>query len=415
MRGRFAIALLLPFIAAGMQWLLWDPWIKPYVWFLFFPTAFFSAWIGGWRGGLAATLISALLVWFVFIAPQFSFVLEQTSSIFSIIVFILQGGLFAWMFERLRRAQALARAGYDATVDQAAVGIALLSPDGRWLRVNRKLSAIVGYTPDELMRKTFQDITHPDDLNADLDQVRRMLAKEIDTYSMEKRYLCKDGSLVWVNLTVALVWKPDNTPDYFISVVEDISARKAAEVALIEREKQLREANRLAALGHWHWDLRTNTHIWSDEIYAFYGRDPSLAPAVYPEVQKYFTTESWNTLAVAVEQGMSTGRPYECDAEVVRPDGTHRWITARGQSIQDADGKVVALYGTVQDITVRKQAEIELKRRNEELERFDRASIGREQRMIELKREVNALTQELGRKPPYDLSFADNPASEKTQ
>lgn len=118
---------------------------------------------------------------------------------------------------------------FEATFEQAAVGIAMVAPDGRWLRVNRKLCEIVGYSHDELLTKTFQDITHPDDLDADLAYVRQMLAGGIKHYTMEKRYIRKDGSLIWINLTVALARKKDATPDYFISIIEDIQARKQAE------------------------------------------------------------------------------------------------------------------------------------------------------------------------------------------
>jgi PAS domain S-box-containing protein len=318
------------------------------------------------------------------------------------------GGLLA---ER-RRARALLQASegrFEATFEQAAVGIALVAPDGRWLKVNRRLCEIVGYTQAELMGMRFQDITHPDDLDTDLDRVQRMLAKEIPTYALEKRYLHKGGRIVWITLTVALVWKPDDGPDYFISVIEDITRRKEAEAALQASEEFLIEARRLAALGYWHWDLRSGRHTWSEEIYRCYGRDPGLPPAVYPEVQQYFTPESWILLAAAVDQGTRSGQAYECDAEVVRPDGVHSWITARGKAQCDADGHVVALYGTVQDITTRKRTELELQARNRELERFDRAAVGRELEMIRLKREVNALAQESGRAPPYELGFADPP------
>src|SRR3954451_23448397 len=97
---------------------------------------------------------------------------------------------------------------FEATFEQAAVGMALVGPDGRWLRVNRKLCALVGYTHDEMMRLTFQNITHPDDLDADLACVQRLLAGEIETYSMEKQYVRKDRALVWVNLTVSLARTP---------------------------------------------------------------------------------------------------------------------------------------------------------------------------------------------------------------
>ncbi|MEL6911684.1 MAG: PAS domain S-box protein, partial [Cyanobacteria bacterium J06598_4] len=111
------------------------------------------------------------------------------------------------------------------TFEQAAVGIAHVAPDGKWLRVNQKLCQIIGYPKDELLQKTFQDITHPEDLNNDLKYVRQILAGEIPTYSLEKRYIRKDGANIWINLTVSLVRNSDGEPDYFISVIEDISNR----------------------------------------------------------------------------------------------------------------------------------------------------------------------------------------------
>lgn len=101
MNARLALAVLLPFIACAVQWLLWDT-LKPYVWFLFFPTAFFSAWIGGLIGGLASTVIGTLLVWYFFIPPSFSFTLDNPASAFSIVVFVFMGCLFAFFFARLQ-------------------------------------------------------------------------------------------------------------------------------------------------------------------------------------------------------------------------------------------------------------------------------------------------------------------------
>lgn len=118
---------------------------------------------------------------------------------------------------------------FRATFEQAAVGIAHVSPEGRWLRVNQRLCDIVGYTREELLAKSFQDITHQDDLDTDKEQLKRVLSNEISTYNLEKRYLKKGGELIWINLTVSLVRNDRGEPDYFISVVEDISERKAAE------------------------------------------------------------------------------------------------------------------------------------------------------------------------------------------
>lgn len=127
---------------------------------------------------------------------------------------------------------------FCATFNQAAVGMAHVSKDGKWLNVNQKLCDIVGYTKEELLTMTFQDITYPDDLDIDLEYVRKILAQEIQTYSMEKRYIRKDSSLVWINLTGSLVRSCTGEPDYFIAVVEDISQRKQAELELSNRAKQ---------------------------------------------------------------------------------------------------------------------------------------------------------------------------------
>jgi PAS domain S-box-containing protein len=375
MKTRSALAVLLPFLTCYIQWLLWD-YMAPSVWFLFFPSAFFSAWLGGIFAGLAATFISALLAWYVFIPTTFSFNLENPASAFSIVAFILMGALYVFIFERMRALMRQAdknlqvsESKFEATFEQAAVGIAMVAPDGHWLRVNHKLCDIFGYTNDELMSKTFQDITYPDDLDSDVTLVQQMLAGEINSYAIEKRYLRKDGSPVWTNLSVALVRNPDTTPDYFISVVENIHKRKQSEAELLETAATLKEAQRLAGIGNWRWDVKNDVHIWSDEIYLIYGRDPSLPPAVYPEVQQYFTPESWTNLSALEAKALTAGTSYECDAEVVRPDGTHRWITARGAATKNESGNIIKLHGTVQDISQRKHAEEEIRQLNADLER----------------------------------------------
>ena len=137
---------------------------------------------------------------------------------------------------------------FRGTFHQAAVGIAHVAPGGRWLNVNDRLCEIVGYSREELLERTFGDITHPEDLDADLEYVRQLLAGEIENYPMEKRYLRPDGSVVWANLTVSLVREPSGEPKYFISVVEDITERKRAEGGLrrsLDRLVALHEAGHI--------------------------------------------------------------------------------------------------------------------------------------------------------------------------
>ena len=123
-----------------------------------------------------------------------------------------------------------------AIFGQAAVGIAQVAPDGRWLAVNERLCAILGYSRDELLAGNFQSLTDPEDLETDLEFVRQLLAGRISNYAMEKRYRRQDGQVIWAQLTVSLVREASGTPDYFISVVEDISARKRMEAELRQSE-----------------------------------------------------------------------------------------------------------------------------------------------------------------------------------
>lgn len=171
-----------------------------------------------------------------------------------------------WAEEELRESEKRFR----TTFEQAAVGIAHVGTEGRWLRVNQKLCDIVGYTREELLARSFQDITHADDIESDLEYVRQLLAATIPTYSMEKRYLHKNGEIVWINLTVALVRKDSGEPDYFISVIQDISVRKRMEqeIQQLNAELEQRVIQRTAQLQAANADLENFSYSVSHDLRA---------------------------------------------------------------------------------------------------------------------------------------------------
>ena len=144
---------------------------------------------------------------------------------------------------------------FRATFDRAPVGIAHVSADGRWLRVNERLCEMVGYAPEELLGRTIQSIAHPDDVPAELDCIRRALGGEIGTYSLEKRCVRKDYSQVWVCQNVSLIRGPSGDARYFIFVVDDVTERKRAELLLRSMTPREVEVLRLVARG------RTNREI----------------------------------------------------------------------------------------------------------------------------------------------------------
>jgi diguanylate cyclase (GGDEF)-like protein/PAS domain S-box-containing protein len=129
---------------------------------------------------------------------------------------------------------------FRRSFDDAAIGMALVAPDGRFLRANRSLRELLGYPEEELLGKSFQDITYPDDLDVDLDHLGRMLAGEMRTYQTEKRYVHKEGHVVWILLNVSMVHDEEGKPLYFVSQIQDISERKRAEQKIRDAEKRYR-------------------------------------------------------------------------------------------------------------------------------------------------------------------------------
>lgn len=141
----------------------------------------------------------------------------------------------------------------------AAHGIALVGIDGRWLQVNEALSRMLGYTESEFVELTFQDITHPDDLEADLDLLHECVEGKRNTYQMEKRYIRKDGQTIWVHLAVAILRAENREPLYFISQLQDVSDRKRAEEELVTARDEAKRASEvksgfLASMSH---EIRT--------------------------------------------------------------------------------------------------------------------------------------------------------------
>ena len=132
---------------------------------------------------------------------------------------------------------------FQNTFEMAAVGVAHVSLDGTWIKVNNKVCDILGYNREQLLSLTFQDITYPEDLDLDLENVSALISGKIDEYDMEKRYIKSNGEIIWANLTVSIVRTDDGSPDYFISVIEDISHRKAIEVNQVRLNDELKYTN----------------------------------------------------------------------------------------------------------------------------------------------------------------------------
>jgi PAS domain S-box-containing protein len=143
----------------------------------------------------------------------------------------------------------------------------------------------------------------------------------------------------------------------FMALAALVEESKDTEQVLRQRETDLNEAQRLAQTGSWQWDPRSDTMIWSAELYRMAGYDPKLPAPSFKDHEQFFPPESWARLKQSVEESLRTGMPYELDLEALRLDGTKLWLTTRGEAVLDAAGHPVYLRGTTQDITDRKRSE----------------------------------------------------------
>jgi PAS domain S-box-containing protein len=168
---------------------------------------------------------------------------------------------FSDITERKRAAQALAESEerFRSSFDNAGIGMGLVNLEGRWIRVNRALCEIVGYSEDELLQRSFQELTHPDDLEADLAHGRLLMAGKIRTFTMDKRYIHRDGHSVWIKLTTSLVRSADGTPLLTVSHIEDVSERKRLVDSLSVARDEALQASRLKSefLANMSHEIRT--------------------------------------------------------------------------------------------------------------------------------------------------------------
>ena len=200
-------------------------------------------------------------------------------------------------------------------------------------------------------------------------------------YAAEFRIVSANGTVRWVAARGQFYYSADGEPERMLGIAVDITDRKDAEEALRRKEAELTDAQRLAGVGSWEWDPDTDTVMWSKELYRIAGRDPSLPAVSYKEHSQLYTREAWDRLQGAVEAAFRTGAPYELVLEMVRADGTHRWVSARGEAQRDSTGHIARLRGTVQDITERKRAEEALSSVNGRLieaQESERARIARD-------------------------------------
>jgi PAS domain S-box-containing protein len=171
----------------------------------------------------------------------------------------------------------------------------------------------------------------------------------------------KDGTEFPIALSTSTVCNEKGQAIALVGIATDITGRKQADELLKETSERLHEAQKLACIGVWDWKSDTDTVTWTNELYSIAGLDPMLPAPTYKEHSNLYTPESWELLKNSVEKAMETGESYQLELELIRPNGDTRYVNAFGGAKYDSKGQVIGLFGTVQDITERKQTEDALK------------------------------------------------------
>ena len=243
---------------------------------------------------------------------------------------------------------------FISSFGDAAIGMGLVGTDGRWLQVNRSLCEILGYSERELLDKTFQDITHPDDLETDLAQVRQVLDGEIDTYQTEKRYFHKLGHAVWTSLNVSLVRDARGVPLYFIAQVQDVTESKQAEEALRESEEQYRKLVETVQEGIGFVDVDEKITYCNQAYAEIFGLTPRelVGRSLFE-----FLDEEQRQKALEQTDIHKNNAASSYEITITTKDGTRKELSASGTPVMDGYGGFQGAVHAIVDITERKRAE----------------------------------------------------------
>jgi PAS domain S-box-containing protein len=283
--------------------------------------------------------------------------------------------LYAWQAAELierKRAEDVLRASeerFRRYFELGLIGMAMSSPTKGILEVNDELCRILGYQRSELLQKNWAEITHPDDLAADVAQFNRVMAGEIEGYSIDKRWLRKDGLVIDSIMAAKCLRRADGSVEYFVGLVLDTTERKRAEEKLGESERRFRLL--AESIPHHVWSFRPDGSVgyWNQRLIDYTG-----------STEEELRSGGWATLhpddvdrvKVAWEKAWAQGTQYEMEQRVRGRDGRYRRFVCRGVPVKDAQGRPIEWFGTGTDVEARRQAEEALHKAQVELSHVTR-------------------------------------------
>ena len=264
-----------------------------------------------------------------------------------------------------------------AAMENSQAGIAIAEvPSGKLKFVNKAGLLIRSKDYEEIVKDidinkyvASWQILHFDGTPFEADEVplaRAVLYGETCSIELIIRRDNNEDRYVWAN--AAPVFNKKGIQTSAIVIFLDITDRKIAENLLLNSKRELQRAQEIAHIGSWYLDIATNQVTWTEQLYKMYDFDPTQPVPPYTEHMKLFTPESWELLSSSLNHTRETGIPYELELKTIKKDGSNGWMWVRGEAIKDDEYKIIGLWGAAQDITERKNIEIELKSAKERAE-----------------------------------------------
>ncbi len=287
-------------------------------------------------------------------------------------VYFLSQKAFSFELEREIQAQKLRSLRQDmldfsSTFESSAIGMGLLDSYGNWIKVNRSLCTMLGYSQDELLTLSFQKITHPDDLFDDLDKAKKLFNREIESYNLEKRYITNSGKVIWVSLIASAVWDEQGNFKHFIAQMEEISLRKKFLDTLQEQKNRLANVLEGTEVGTWEWNIQTGEAIYNEKWAEILGYSLEDLEPVSQETWIQFVHPEDVELSNRKIKDYFSGKSdfYECEYRMRHRNGQWVWILDRGKVMRwMLDGRPEVMFGTHSDITRFKEMEFSLMSKN---------------------------------------------------
>lgn len=351
------IAVAPPVVACAAESLVFEPLGSR--WLLMVAAVIVSAATGGMLAGLVATAISVALVWWFLVPPAYTFGASDPRFYLSAAIFLAIGYAISLLHERLRRTmrQLAENQRYlQGILDYSPNAIVIKTIDGRYAMVNNGFKEITHYDLSEARGRDDAQLFAPELARRLHSNDERALATRHAVVTEES--LDIDGHRRVFDVTTFPLLDGRNAIFALCGIWTEITQRKRDEEFLRQAASELRAAQRVAHVGSWRWDVRTDDIDWSDEMHRIVGSEPERAPhsAMFIEPDsKLLAAESKVRARAAVEKTLATGDPFEVDLELIRPDGSVRWVEARGEVVRDETERIVGITGTFADITKLKE------------------------------------------------------------